>query len=152
MSLSSKLWPQIAVCVYAFYSCSVVLTGTYGPADPYGHLATWLWLVPLLLARRDLGQGPMVLSAVAVVLVLLGRLAQFSSIKYLGLACSVVALVPWTHFSILWLGLAISWVPAFVLPLNWIGMVAFVSPLRFALAALAPLLALGHNRLRGARA
>lgn len=95
------------------------------PYDRLAWLAFLIWFAPLIVlwARERQSwrrHGDPWMLAAAMALLVLGVLADINAISYGGLACAIVALVPWMPWwrRLLWLGVSVCWMPAFGYFLN----------------------------------
>lgn len=117
--------PQLLIAAFAAWRSNDLLLfwRTAPNIEFYGWVILLAWLFPLLLMRsihhpkdQELGSQP-VLSLIGLALVAMGMLGEFNVLEQIGFAFSIVALVPWSNFSVIWLLSSVSWMPAW----TWIA-------------------------------
>lgn len=109
----------LAICAYCAWQCrGLVGAWRYAPLDRLGWVAFLVWCAPIVwlrLARDQEGQPDdgTALLWVSLVCVCLGTLGSLNVITHVALAAGLVGLLPWSWTHAIWLGSAVSWMPAF---------------------------------------
>lgn len=114
----------LAVLAYCVWSAGdLIVAWRHSPYDQLGSVSFLVWLAPAVW--RGLRQGTAsgngtaspTLTALALVLVVAGRILEVNALLYLALALAIGALTPQLGRHGLWLAGAISWMPA----LGWLA-------------------------------
>lgn len=117
-----RSWAGVAVLVFSAVMCGDLLRAwRSSPFDGGGHAALAMWFLPVLAALvrhwRAPGDGTphagsALLSAGALLLLMLGTMTSLHLLKHTALALAAAAFMPRSRWTFLWLGLAVSWLPA----------------------------------------
>lgn len=102
----------------------------HSPFDRFGWLAFLLWLVPLIIPfccgntprqipepRESVLPPTCALSWIALIIAVLAVIVDVNAMRYVALALALGAWMPRHWLTIVWLVLAIAWMPA----LGWLG-------------------------------
>ena len=123
---SRRPFPAVELAIAAFCawrSADLLHAWHQSPYDRLGWLALLLWCLPALpglTGPRWARPGPEPLAYlpwVAVALAMLGVVTSLNFLTYWALACAVVSLHRTGRHDLVWLGLAIGWMPV----LGWVG-------------------------------
>ena len=106
--------PQVLIALFCAWRCAdlIVFWKTAPNSEFFGWVVLAIWLLPLFLSRRR-DQGVPFLSCAGLGFAALGMLGDFNILEHVGFALSIVAMLPWTRFSPIWMLSAVSWMPAF---------------------------------------
>ena len=111
----------IIICLYcAWQSLGLIQAWMKSPYDRLGWLAFTIWCLPVLIfwfrQRQNPNpspQGNPLFMGLGLISVFIGSAGSLHALEYIGLSFAIAGLIPFSWVDILWVGSALSWMPAF---------------------------------------
>ena len=112
----------LAIVAYCLWnSQDLIYAWIKAPVEQTTFFTFFLWALPIfyfwIAKPHQSYSGNPFLLAIALMLSVAGTLGSINAISYWGFALALAALIPWSNWWLLWLPLAVCWMPM----AGWLG-------------------------------